>query len=167
MKKIDVSTLTHPNTFALVDDKDYELQNKHKWYALEKRGAVYAARNISVGIKQKILLMHIAIMGRVTGKEIDHRNTETLDNQRHNLRYCTHAENARNRKTSGNNTSGYKGACWHKGVNKWCAYIYHNGKRIHLGYFTCLIKAAKVYDNAARKYFGEFARPNFPEVGDK
>jgi hypothetical protein len=36
-----------------------------------------------------------------------------------------------------------------------------DGKRIHLGHFTCLIKAVKAYDKAAPKYHGEFARLNF------
>ena len=35
------------------------------------------------------------------------------------------------------------------------------GKRVHLGMFFCVIKAAKAYDAAARKYYGEFACTNF------
>jgi hypothetical protein len=33
---------------------------------------------------------------------------------------------------------------------------------MHLGYFTDKIAAARAYDDAAIKYYQEFARPNFP-----
>ncbi len=162
MKKIDVSTPKHPSTFTLVEDSDFEELNNHKWGAYEHSGKLYAQRNVRIDGKWATLYMHTAIMGHTNGKKVDHRNGNTLDNQRHNLRHCTHAENARNRGAQRNNTSSYKGVGWHKRDSKWQANIKLNGKDIHLGNFTCLIKAAKAYDTAAMKYFGEFARVNFP-----
>jgi hypothetical protein len=106
--------------------------------------------------------MHNAILGRVSGKMTDHRNGITLDNQRHNLRHCTNAENSRNRKLHKNNTSGYKGVSWRKKENKWYTNITVNRKNLHIGGFSCLVKAAKAYDEAARKHFGDFAWLNFP-----
>ena len=162
MKKINISTPTHPDTFALVDNIEYIELNAHKWYAHEEpNGNLYAVRVVRVDGKQTNLMMHTAIMGKIDGKEIDHRNRITLDNQRHNLRHCTHAENQRNTGMYRNNTSGYKGVCWHKGANKWRAKIKCNGKTIHLGLFFCIIKAAKCYDEGAKKYHGEFANLNF------
>ena len=46
---------------------------------------------------------------------------------------------------------------------KWTAQIKVDGKHIHLGYFQSEKEAAKAYDKAALKYFGEFANPNFKE----
>ena len=46
--------------------------------------------------------------------------------------------------------------------NKWMARIQVDGKRLFLGYFKFPKEAAKTYDIAAKKYFGEFARLNFP-----
>ena len=161
MKKIDVSTPKHPNTFALVDDCDFDELNKHKWRASGKGCKLYVRRYISSDGKQKALRMHVVIMGRVTGKEIDHRNGNVLDNQRHNLRHCTHAENMRNSARQSNNTSGYKGVSWSRVAKKWQVQIKYNSVKISLGYFFCLIKAAEAYDAGAKKYHGEFANINF------
>ena len=162
MKKIDISSKTHPNTFALVDDCNYDELNCFKWHAQEQSGNLYATRSTRVNGKYKLLYMHTAIMGRVEGKMADHRNGITLDNQRCNLRHCTNAENLRNRGPQKNNTSGYKGVYWSNSSKKWRAYITYNGTNIHLGYFFCLIKAAAAYDKGAIKYHGEFANTNFP-----
>lgn len=162
MKQIDISSRKHPNTFALVDDVDYETLNAYKWYASTmSNGKIYVVRKIQDGGKQKTLSMHASVIGRVEGKEIDHRSGITLDNQRHNLRHCTRTENQRNRRTTLNNFSGYKGVCWSKCSKKWISRITHDGKLLHLGYFFCLVKAAKAYDKAASEFFGEFARLNF------
>jgi hypothetical protein len=65
-------------------------------------------------------------------------------------------------KKQSNNTTGYKGVVILKG--KYIrAQIQVRGKRIHLGIFSDKISAAKSYDKAAKKYFGEFAGLNFKE----
>jgi len=46
---------------------------------------------------------------------------------------------------------------------KWTSSITINGKKKSLGYFKNEIEAAKAYDEAAKKYFSEFARYNFIE----
>ncbi len=165
MKKIDISTPKYPRTFALVDDSDFSFLNADKWHADEQtNGKIYARRTVRTNGKRSVLRMHTAIMGRVDGKEIDHRDGNGLNNQRHNLRHSTKAENQMNRCIPRNNTSGYKGVSWCKRENKWLVQIKYEGKRKHLGYFSCLVKAAKYYDLAAIQYFGEFARLNFPEL---
>jgi hypothetical protein len=163
MKKINISTPKHPNTFALVNDEDFKSLNAHKWYANEKReGKLYACRSTNSNGKETGLLMHVEIMGTIKGKEVDHRSGDTLDNQRKNLRHCTNAENQINRGPQRNNKSGYKGVCWSKRDSNWRAHIKYSGKTKNIGSFTCLIKAAKAYDKKAKELFGEFAYLNFP-----
>jgi hypothetical protein len=61
------------------------------------------------------------------------------------------------------NTSGYKGVVWHKASQKFAVRIGLNGKKISLGYFKTAEEGAKVYDAAAQKLFGDFAKLNFPK----
>ncbi|MHC4207804.1 MAG: HNH endonuclease, partial [Planctomycetota bacterium] len=101
------------------------------------------------------------------GYIVDHINGNGLDNRRANLRLATVAQNAWNSKKR-NPRSGYKGVWFAADKGLWRAAIVCHGRRIHIGYFTDKIAAARAYDAAARKYYKEFARPNFPPaVGRK
>ncbi len=101
---------------------------------------------------------------------VDHRDcaspignlaTHKLNNRRSNLRSATTQQNARNRKVRSDNKSGYKGVS--KRRTTFAATIsIDKGKRLHLGTFRSAEDAARAYDSAAQKYFGEFARVNFP-----
>jgi AP2 domain len=77
------------------------------------------------------------------------------------LRIVTHQENSFNRKKSLARSSKFKGVCWSKRESKWRSYIQINGKEIYLGLFFDEVEAAKTYDEAAKKLFGEFACTNF------
>ena len=76
---------------------------------------------------------------------IDHIDGNRINNNINNLRIVTHQENHFNRTTA-------KGFCWNKQKNKWQAYIYLNGKRHHLGYYTNEDDARKAYLNAKLLY---------------
>jgi len=115
----------------------------------------YAAR--SEGKNQ--IHMHREIINAPADLQVDHINGNGLDNRRENLRLCTNAENARNRRLSKNNTTGYKGV--DLDANRYRAQIRVGQKFVYLGRFDDPIEAAKAYDAAAREHYGEFARTNF------
>jgi hypothetical protein len=93
-------------------------------------------------------------------RQVDHENLDKADNRWSNLRAADASKNSSNRSLRGDNTSGYKGVCWHRKAGKWTAMIQLNGRSIYLGLHESLEDAAAAYKTAAEHYFGEFARTN-------
>lgn len=149
---------------ALVDDEDYEYLNKWKWCLRGTgRGKFYAIRGFSKSKKSNIkgsISMHRQLMKPKKGYVIDHLDGNTLNNQKNNLRICTQSQNISNQKISVSNTSGYKGVCYDKKMNKFRAQIVCNKKRYYLGSYDNPVDAAHIYNAAAIKYHGEFAKLN-------
>ena len=141
---------------ALIDDEDYEMVSKLKWYAMKTSNKFYVASS-----NNKYL--HRFIMNVTDSNiKVDHINGDTLDNRRSNLRLCSHRENIRNCVISKNNTIGYKGI-WIRNdgrKKKYAAEITFNYKRIKLGSFYTLEEAAEAYNEAALKYHGEYSNLN-------
>jgi hypothetical protein len=149
--------------FAIVNAEDYERLGRFKWFASGPEKYPYAIRAIypEKGVR-RMLYLHREIMKPPEGLVVDHINGNTLDNRRSNLRLATKQQNACNMRVNKEGcTSKYRGVGWHKMSKKWAARIMVNGRRIHLGLFNSEVEAAKAYDEAAKKYFGEFARLNF------
>lgn len=147
--------------FALVDDNDYERVNKHKWRARKDCRTWYALTNVRENGKIKTIYLHRFIFENPDSKiEIDHIDHNGLNCQKNNLRKCSRAQNAQNTQTRLNSASGYKGVRWHTIGKKWQARIRVNGKLKSLGLFSDPVEAAKAYNKAAIKQFGNFAYLN-------
>jgi hypothetical protein len=154
--------------FALVDADDYEWLNRRKWYALKASNSpgFYACSYETVALKTNIcLLMHREILGLKRGdpRKGDHvKEWATLDNRRKNLRISTTSQNGMNRGKQSNNTSGFKGVSFSPRLNKYDTRIAFNNTQIYLALTDTAEEGARIYDEAARRLYGEYARLNFP-----
>lgn len=172
--------------FAQVDDKDYDYLMQWKWRINRGKSGDYAARTAWAGYKiRKKITMHRLLMNVDNPKiQVDHKDRNTLNNQKSNLRICTNAQNTRNRKSAEGSTSKYLGV--HKNIRKksymtkrgyvtnikekWVAKITISTtprKEKTLGAWDYNddneVLAAKAYDEAAKIYHGEFANLNFKD----
>jgi hypothetical protein len=106
-----------------------------------------------------------------SGLNVRHLNEDPLDCRRENLVLRTTEQRARNNRKAklikgAPPTSRFKGVYWEKGTKSWRAHIKAEGKTKKLARYGDEIAAALAYDEAARQWFGEYARLNFPEGVD-
>lgn len=137
----------------LVDVEDLERIKVCTWCKDRSNGYVkgtVAGRKVSI---------HRYLLGFPEGI-VDHINRNKNDNRKCNLRICTMSESNMNRGVQRSNKIGIKGValCQQRDRrSKYKAQINVDGRRIFLGWHRTQEEAKKVYDAAAKKYFGEFA----------
>lgn len=147
---------------VLVDMADYEAVSARTWRGKSDAwGNTYAISREPGG---KDLRMHRLLAGAEKGQIVDHKDGNTLNNCRSNLRICTNAENVRNSKPYRSEAGRRLKGITQRPSGKWRAQIMFERKKIVLGQFPDPESAARAYDAAATRLFGEFARLNFPEV---
>jgi len=128
-----------------IDKEDLKKVKNYKW-GLNNKG--YTLTRIN---KKNCLFLHHLVFGYPPiGYEVDHRDTDPLNNRKSNLRFVTHSQNNMNRK----NVRGYY---WNKKSKKWHVKITVNKQTINLGYFVNKQDAKRVAKEARQKYHGKFA----------
>ncbi len=152
---------------VILDTKNLDrvLNYKYKWGICfdPSTNGFYARTTVYVGTinkkpKYKMLYLHVFLSGEIEEKqEIDHKNTNTLDNREENLRPTAKHNNDKNRNSkNSNNKSGYRNVSLiHKyyrvqlqinGVNT----MFHER-------FTDVHEAGKFAQEMREKYYGEFS----------
>lgn len=149
------------NQVAVVDAEDYEHLIQWFWQAnwSSHTNTYYAARyapkgsSIRVPMGREILNKHGVI---IDGFMVDHRNGDTLDNRKCNLRVADKFDNARNIKTPKACKSGITGVRQRSDTRRWMAFITIDGRERSLGTFKLKFSAIRARILGERKYYGEF-----------
>ena len=152
-----------------IDEEDLPLFNKYQWFVILSGDKLYVATNELGGIT----FLHRLIANASPGETVDHKDSNSQNLKRDNLRCCTKHQNAANRKVKANKKDTiYKGVYLRipkpgKGQPKWEAIINHKGKHSLIASFSHTSEgerlAALAYDEVARNIWGEFAYLNFPD----
>lgn len=137
------------NTF-FIDHEDLGVVSRMRW-RVSSNGYVRSTDGI---------LLHRFLVGAPKGFCVDHVNFNKMDNRRCNLRICRQVDNSRYQRSTKGAPFGLKGVRLRKDTGRWRARIMVNRREISLGCFDSKEDAARAYDAAALKYFGEFALTN-------
>ena len=135
----------------IIDIDDFKLYSDYKFYT--------KTCYVAIVPETRMLFLHRLI---VDFEIVDHINRNKLDNRRANLRSATQGQNTVNSGPQKRNKSGYKGVF--QGKNKsYHVHLTSNSKSVYIGTYKTAAEAALAYDEAAKKYHGEFAYLNFPD----
>lgn len=118
-------------------------------------------RYFSVFVCGKTVYLHKIIFEMFNGDysgEVDHKDTDTYNNLKENLRPATHQANTQNVGLRQDNSSGIKGVHFNKVTGKYVAQTTEVGKRKYLGSFNTAEEAGAAYVAAASILHGEFFR---------
>ena len=145
---------------AYIDAVDLPVVAEHTWWAEHRDRTWYARTHIG----RRNVYMHSLLMPY--SPQVDHRDSDGLNNRRYNLRAATNTQNRRNGRAHRRNRLGLKGV-WQLPSGTYAVSIMADHQRYNLGYFATAEEAALAYDAAARELHGDFARCNFPVADDR
>jgi hypothetical protein len=170
--RVPLSGETAQGREALIDADIVSLVQTRRWRFAERdfgRGGEVETMNPAEGIR-----LHYVVMGIASDKDIHvgHRNDDPLDCRRENLVVRTLTETAANKRKQATFcgrpcTSRFKGVCMPRKSKRWVVRIKKERITHKVGTFDDEIAAALAYDEAARELFGEHARLNFPDRGER
>ena len=140
--------------WVTIEATDLPLVAEHRW--CRTRSGYPVTRS-----KGRVVYLHRLL---VPGDfQVDHRDRDKTNARRENLRTCGPLENARNTSLGKNNRTGFKGVSRSTNGRPWRSRIMVNRREIGLGRFDSAEEAARAYDDAAARFHGGFASPNFPD----
>ncbi len=149
---IEVKVYGKNDLWFIIDIDDFEKYIDYKFYM--------SSGYVSIAPETRKISLHRFLLH---AGMVDHVNRNKLDNRKSNLRSANRYQNRANSGPHKRNKLGYKGVTANSGCTTYQSRICANGTRICIGSYPTAIEAALAYDDAAKKYHGEFAYLNFPD----
>lgn len=164
--KIELHRRNADSLYAIIDLEDLErvINYPYTWFAQYNKDInnYYVRASVyNTDIKHsEVMFLHQFVMD-ANGRFVDHKNSDTLNNRKSNLRIVIDSNNSKNRKSkNSNNTSGYRNVSWSNSYNKWVVQMQIDKKNTLLGKFDDVHEAGKFAEEMRKKYYGEFAGKN-------
>lgn len=154
-----IGYLSNTNEQFYFDKCDYD---KIKDYCWLSDGNYIIARKGDKNVRLSRVIMGVANTN--DSVLVDHKNHNTYDNRKCNLRIVDTQKNAMNKRLLDSNTSGITGVRFEN--EKWVAYIKVDYQKIWLGAFDNFEDAVKARKDAEEKYFGEYSYDNSMKMSE-
>lgn len=131
-----ITTTKNVKFIVLIDNEDVEKIQLYRWHMQKK----YVACKKGCGH----MYLHRYLLNAPANLQVDHRNRNTLDNRKSNLRICSQETNLRNREVQKaeekkENNSGQKYI--YRSGNKWKVIITYASKQINIGTYITISDA--------------------------
>lgn len=143
---------SNTNKEFFFDLEDYAIIKDYCWSEHALNNGYHTLEAWERG-KSRVIRMPWLIMG----KWYDHKDHNSLNNRKSNLRRVSQRENIFNRGKQKTNTSGVIGVHWMKDRNKWRASIRKDGKLYLVGDYELFDDAVAARMQAEIQYFGVYA----------
>lgn len=160
-RKIDKDTIefdvydtnSEVNGHFIIDAKDLQLVRYHKWRK-DTNDHIITGNCTNKNPRRELSRFLLNITD--PNVKVDHKDCNTFNNKRNNLRVCTQQENAYNKSFMSNNTTGIIGVCWDKHRERWAPEIRSNKQRCHLGRYGKFEDAVYARYIAGKLLFQDF-----------
>lgn len=136
--------------YTQIDDSDAEWASQFRWHASKQKYGIYARTFLQKTPKYIVGHMHRMLLNAPNDSLVDHKNSDTLDNRRENLRLATPGQNGQNKRGARiDSLTGARGVQQNRS-GSFHAYVNVDGKRVSLGTYETLEAASAIAQEARR-----------------
>lgn len=153
-----------------VSSEDYADLSRYRWYRMSASGCAYRREPIPDTKRIRSHMLHREIAGVSDRQIVGFHDGDPTNCRRENLKVelRKHVQRRMRHRTKAGGSSSYRGVALNKVKGKYHAHIRVDGKLKFLGGWDLTpegeLAAARAYDDAARKAWGDEAPQNFPAV---